>query len=156
MTQYNHNRERSPQRTTPDVTYQPQIDALLRKIVFSRSDMPKDIFSDIAEEAAKIVKNGTNKNKRTQLRRFYDELVMWNDSVQMVKQRAEKYDELAPFIKMLKAKAAYAKGRDHVDEKFEKIFSHCINKIENHETLLYCKLFMEAFMGYYRALENKS
>ena len=155
MTQY-------PQRTRTDQRHnphgrdeQPQINDLLHKIVFTRSGMPEDIFSDIAKEAAKIVRGDTrnNKNKRTQLRRFYDELVMWNDSVQQSEERPEKYAELAPFIKMLKAKVVYAEGRNHVDKNFEKLFSHCINEIKSPETLRHCKFFMEAFMGYYKTLE---
>ena len=160
MTQHEqrYNR-REPQHNPHGVNNQPQVSELLSKIIFTSPDMPEEIFSDIAQQAAELVNISGNsgrkkKNTRTQLRRFYDELVMWNDSVQQAEARQEKYAELVPFIKMLKAKVTYAKGREHVDENFERFFSHCVNKIENPATLRHCKLFMEAFMGYYKALEQ--
>jgi CRISPR-associated protein Csm2 len=131
------------------------IDSTLSKIIFTKNALPRDIFSDVAQEAAKIISEscGLNANKSSQLRRFYDELLMWNDAVQQVQSnegREGKYKELEPFIKMLKAKVAYAKGRNHVDGNFEKLFSRCIDSIDSHESLRYCKLFMEAFTGYYK------
>jgi CRISPR-associated protein Csm2 len=133
---------------------QSRIDAeLLKQIVFE--ELKSGIFSDIAEKAAGKVNDPSGKrNKRAQLRRFYDELVMWNDSVQQAEKRDEKYNELVPFIKMLKAKVVYAKGREHVDETFKMFFSHCIDQITSAKTLKHCKLFMEAFMGYYKALDK--
>jgi len=134
------------------------IDQLLAKIVFTKDALPAEIFSDIAEEAARRVKDsgGKDKNTPTQLRRFYDELVMWNDTVQQEPRdkRKGEYEKLEPFIKMLKAKVAYAKGRNHVDEDFKKLFSHCINKIDCPDSLKHCKFFMEAFMGYSKAWEK--
>lgn len=112
------------------------------------------IFDRVAEDAAKAIKNNKN-NKRTQLRKFYDELIMWNERVQSsTSSKNEKYSELEPFIKMLKAKVAYAKGRGHVDEEFQKIFNQCIDQIKDPKTLLHAKLFMEAVIGYSRALEQ--
>lgn len=124
-------------------------------------DIPQNLFSDIAKEKAATVfeagggKNG-RKNKSTQLRRFYDELVMWFEKVQFERTPAErkaKYEEVAPFIQMLVAKVAYAKGRDHVDECFETLFAHLIRQITDAESLRHAKLFMEAFMGFYKAQE---
>ncbi|MDR1686849.1 MAG: type III-A CRISPR-associated protein Csm2 [Desulfovibrio sp.] len=114
--------------------------------------MPDEIFNKIAEHAAAQVYDRGGKNKRTQLRRFYDELVMWNERVQTqdTSTREPTYKEFAPFIKMMRAKVAYAKGRDHIDETFNKLFSCCVDKIDAPESLKRCKLFMEAFMGFYR------
>jgi CRISPR-associated protein Csm2 len=140
------------------------------------ADMPPLIFCDFAEDAAKQAYVGGLKkdrdgsislnregkptqesNRSTQLRKFYDELVMWHDKVnfERVKEAKEsKYKELAPFIKMLNAKVAYAKGRGHVDSTFEGMFSHVIKQISDAETLKHAKLFMEAFMGFYKAQEK--
>ncbi|VEI57505.1 CRISPR type III-A/MTUBE-associated protein Csm2 [Pasteurella multocida] len=107
------------------------------------------IFSDIAEKAAQKIKSNRNANKSTQLRKFYDELAMWNDRIQLEKEeRQAKFNELIPFIKMMKAKVAYAKGRQHIDDNFLNIFSRCIDEITSVETLKDAKLFMEAVMGY--------
>ena len=108
-----------------------------------------EIFSDIAQGAAKHIKTNKNLNKTTQLRKFYDELAMWNDRVQLVRENKEgKFQELMPFIKMLKAKVAYAEGRKNVDKNFSDIFNRCIDQINNVETLRDAKLFMEAVMGF--------
>jgi CRISPR-associated protein Csm2 len=121
-------------------------------------ELDPNLFSDVAEYAAEMVHaDAGNANRRTQLRRFYDELVMWNDRVEQVarkKDRQDRYDELAPFIKMLKAKVVYAKSRGHVDSAFTALFSHCLNKIENPETLRFAKFFLEAFTGFYRQYDS--
>lgn len=127
----------------------------LEQIRFS-APLPEDIFDRIAQEAADDISNAKgNKNKSTQIRRFYDELVMWHDKVYSVPQeeRAQKYSELAPFIKMLNAKVAYAFGRDLVDAAFKALFSHCIKEVKGPESLKYCKLFMEALIGFRKAKE---
>lgn len=122
-------------------------------------DISTHLFSDIAQEKAETVhQSGANKkNKSTQLRRFYDELVMWHERVQFERtppERAVKYQEVAPFIQMLVAKVAYAKGREHVDENFETLYAHVIRQISDADSLRNAKLFMEAFMGFYKAQEK--
>lgn len=133
------------------------------------SPISANLFDGIAKDKASKVfeagggKNG-KKNKSTQLRKFYDELVMWFDKVHAIGKlepgqkgsdvREARYQDSAPFIKMMNAKVAYAKGREHVDECFEKMFSHLIRQITNAETLKHAKLFMEAFMGFYKAQEK--
>lgn len=122
-------------------------------------DIPATLFSDIAQEKARTVHEGRGRdnNKSTQLRKFYDELVMWFEKVQFErtpKEREAKYAEVAPFIQMLVAKVAYAKGRGHVDDNFEKLFAHLIREIQDVSSLKHAKLFMEAFMGFYKAQEK--
>ncbi len=121
--------------------------------------LPINLFSEIAQDkAAKIFEAGEGrKNKSTQLRKFYNELVMWFDKVHLERTKeakTSKYDEVAPFIKMMNAKVAYARGRDHVDECFEQMFSHLIREVSDPESLKHAKLFMEAFMGFYKAQEK--
>ena len=118
-----------------------------------------ELFASIAEDKAKTVAaaGGRRNNNSTQLRKFYDELVMWFDKVHLERTKdgkASKYAEVAPFIKMMKAKVAYAKGRDHVEACFEQMFSHLIGQIDSPDTLKHAKLFMEAFMGFYKAQEK--
>ena len=154
MNRDNINRGYGGHKPAPQAQTSSAIDSLLDKIVFSKEsqNLPTDIFSDIAEKAAEIVSGNKSSNKRTQLRRFYDELAAWNETVQQNKPAAReaKYKDLEPVIKMMKAKIVYAKSRGHVDANFEKLFLRCINSVNSHETLKYCKLFLEAFMGYYR------
>ncbi len=117
-----------------------------------------DIFDDIAQEAADYISQSNNSNKSTQIRKFYDELVMWHEKVfgAELNQREQIYQECAPFIHMLKAKVAYAKGRQHVDESFEKMFGQCIGQINSPATLKHAKLFFEAVLGFRKALERSA
>ena len=104
-----------------------------------------------------VLGGALEKNKPSQLRKFYDELVMWHDKLAFEKTadaRAAKYRELAPFIKMMNAKVAYARGRGHVDQNFEQLFSHLIRQIACPATLKNAKLFMEAVLGFLKAEEK--
>ena len=140
------------------------------KIVFGKA-LTDDLFSEIAKEKSlEIFQGGLDqrgsqiKNRSTQLRKFYDELVMWTDKVHSIGKlepgqkssdvRQARYRDSAPFIKMMNAKVAYAKGRNHVDDSFEAMFSHCIKSVIDADTLKLAKLFMEAFMGFYKAQEK--
>lgn len=110
--------------------------------------LPPDLFSTYAEEAARAVSGASREmNKASQLRRFYDELVMWQERVGT---GDTKFAEHEPYIRMLKAKAAYAKGRKHVDANFRALFDHLIDHSTNAATLRQAKLFFEAFMAYYK------
>lgn len=129
------------------------------QVKLGADDLPELLFADIAQEAARtIAAAGAGKtNKSSQLRKFYDELVMWHDKLAFEKTadaRAAKYRELAPFIKMMNAKVAYARGRGHVDQNFEQLFSHLIRQIACPATLKNAKLFMEAVLGFLKAEEK--
>lgn len=117
--------------------------------------LPVQLFSEIAEFfAVQIAHSGKDKhNKPTQIRKFYDELVMWHERTWTgdPKERENRFKEHEPFIRMLTAKVSYAKGRDNVEANFEKLFHHCIRKVNSAETLRRCKLFIEAFMGFYKS-----
>ncbi len=105
------------------------------------------------EEKLKRLSNG---NKSTQLRKFYNELVMW---VEKVQQQPGKFQEFLPFIKMLNAKVAYANGREHVDDKFVLLVSACLEQIkegseEDRKAFINMKLFLEAVLGFHKAVEK--
>ena len=131
---------------------------LIAKIKFADSvDKLEDdkIFSEYAEELAKEISTNRNANKRTQIRKFYDELVMWDDKVNSNSDESErKYAENKALLKMMKAKVAYSKGRKHIDGKFMEFFNHCMDQVTSARKLHQFKLFFEAFMGYYRIHKN--
>lgn len=112
------------------------------------------LFADIAEEKARAVAHsgGREVNKSSQLRRFYDELVMWQEKVGS---SDERFAELQPYICMLKAKVAYAKGRGHVDASFEALLRRVVDQCTGAETLRQAKLFLEAFMAFYKVHNPK-
>ena len=125
----------------------------LNKIKLDKLEI--DIFSDTARNAAEHISQNKDKNKSTQLRKFYDELAMWHDKVFQAASREEAYQNAAPFIQMLRAKAAYSKGRSHVDDNFIAVFNQIIGQIHNADTLKNAKLFVEAVLGFRRANEQK-
>lgn len=105
---------------------------------------------EVAREVARVVAGGkreANTNKSTQLRRFYDELVMWHGKA---RQQPEQFEAYLPMIRMLKAKAAYAKGRKLVDGAFLDMVEQTIDYIDSKERLDTAKLFFEAFIGFYK------
>ncbi|MGY6214205.1 type III-A CRISPR-associated protein Csm2 [Methylolobus aquaticus] len=97
------------------------------------------------------VKREDKANKPTQVRRFYDELCMWDQKVRDL----DSFGRLLPFIKMMNAKVAYARGRDLVDDKFVTWFSTCMEQIrEPNETGLAAfrnfRTHYEAFLGFFK------
>ena len=137
-------------------------------------NLEENIFSEVAEQTADFIhpqqekdKFGNLKydnrgkpkyedtNKSTQLRKFYDELVMWHDKVFYATDRSAAYRQAAPFIHMLKAKVAYSQGRGHVDQNFVEVFNKIISEIKSPETLKHAKLFFEAVLGFRKAKEQK-
>lgn len=111
---------------------------------FDLKTLTKELFDKTADEWAQRI---SNKNKPTQLRRFYDELIMWNERASVSDQA---FQDALPFVYMMKSKVAYAKGRQYVDWIFQDFINKMINQIENRETLNNAKLFMEAVMGFYK------
>lgn len=121
----------------------------LPPIVFEENGKLKaDLFDKQAHEAAKAVADCRREmNKSTQLRRFYDELVMWQERCE---QSPGKFDDYLPMIRMLKAKAAYARGRKLVDAKFERLLGQIVDHATSVESLRHSRLFFEAFLGFYK------
>ena len=120
--------------------------------------LDSELFNETAKGAAVEVANGSDRiNKPTQLRKFYDEIVLWDNKVLIhpKKMQSEKFDEYLPFIRMLNAKVAYAEGRRLVDPNFVKLLHTGLKQVECPETLHIFKLFMEAFMGFYKQVRPK-
>jgi len=76
---------------------------------------------------------------------------MWHTNVFSVPDetaQTARYERCAPYIQMLRAKAAYAEGRGLVSMSFLTMFDSVIAGIKSKEDLKHAKLFMEAFMGF--------
>ncbi len=132
--------------------------------------IPVELFDKTALLAAKIIGNNRDSNKPTQVRKFYDELCMWHDKVHMAKDKEKELQDNLPFIRMMNAKIAYAKGRNQkedkqdpsvadrtglVDKNFVDLFGLCIQQVNSYKTLRNFKLFFEAFMGFYKVERPK-
>ena len=101
-----------------------------------------------AEGLAKCGKK-TN-NKRSQIRRFYDEVMKLNQLANVNSGGTALWDDILPYVNMLLAKAAYAQGRDLVSPEFVDFLKQCIEKVQTQKDLAVFTNFFEAFMGFYR------
>ncbi|MCX7983016.1 MAG: type III-A CRISPR-associated protein Csm2 [Syntrophales bacterium] len=112
------------------------------------------LYSDEAEKwARRIHESGEQRsNKRSQIRKFYDEVVRYNE---IVKKKPEEWPTIQPFVNMIIAKVVYARGRNNlVTDDFVKLIKGCIGQVEDPRDLDVFANFFEAFMGFYRQYEN--
>jgi len=150
MAQGSYQGRPNPQRREETPRQQPDT-GLRNSIRFATPDA--ELFNGIAKAAAQgVARADAYRNKPTQLRRFYDELLLWETRVsqQPLDAQAAKFAECLPFIRMLNAKAAYADGRKLVDRTFVDLMQHTLSEVTNPQTLTTCKYFWEAFMGFYK------
>lgn len=121
-------------------------------------ELDPTLFFQKAEQLAKDIdmegrdNQGRDKwNKSTQLRRFYDELVRLNSQAQAKK---DEWGMIKPRVHMIVAKAAYAKGRELVTDKFVTLIRDGISQVDTREDLQVFTNFFESFMGFYKALRK--
>ncbi len=121
------------------------------------------LYSDIAEQMAKEMKNDLEMsrrrvNKRTQIRKFYDEVVRLDTEAKRLDMNSdngrEKWDNILPMVHMLVAKAAYARGRDLVSQNFSNFIRSSVKQVTEPVDLSVFANFFEAFMGFYRLYET--
>ena len=107
------------------------------------------LFSDVAEKLAKEIHDsgGKYENKRSQLRKFFDEVIRLNS---LSKSNPGDWDNILPYVNMLIAKAAYAQGRGKVTQEFVDLIKGCIDHVHKDRDLDVFTNFFEAFMGFYR------
>lgn len=110
-----------------------------------------ELFNKDAEDKAILFSQSRNANKSTQIRRFFDELVGWQERIG---DDDVKFKALEAFIKMLNAKVAYAKGRGLVDEEFANWFRDCIKSTTSAVALKHFRLHFEAVLGFLKALRG--
>lgn len=109
------------------------------------------LFSSQAEKLAKEIANdieqSRNANKRTQIRKFYDEVVRLDMEA---KARESEWHNIVPLVHMLTAKAAYAKGRNLISDGFLNFIKQSVDQIGTPKDLSVFANIFEAFMGFYR------
>jgi CRISPR-associated protein Csm2 len=114
------------------------------------------LFSSKAESLALEIKGeneqNKNANKRTQLRKFYDEVVRLDMEA---KARENEWPHIAPLVHMLTAKAAYAKGRSLISDGFLNFIKQSVDQVSSPRDLSVFANFFEAFMGFYRLHEPR-
>jgi CRISPR-associated protein Csm2 len=111
-----------------------------------------ELFDGEAEAVAQRLNQAAGHlNKSTQIRRFYDELVGWQERIGG---DDAKFKQFEAFIKMQNAKVAYAKGRKLVDDEFERWFRECIKSTTSARALDHFRLHFEAVLGFLKAIRG--
>ncbi len=114
------------------------------------------LFSRTAEELAKKIgnqgKEKKGKNKNSQVRRYFDEVVRLNT---LAMTGDLPMAQVLPQVHMLIAKVVYAQGRDLVTTSFVEMMKSGITQIETREDLQVFTNFLESFMGYYKVYGPK-
>lgn len=108
--------------------------------------MNPTIFSEKAGELSKTLA-GQKGNKRTQIRKFYDEVLRLD---QDAKRPETKWENIKARLHLLIPKAVYAQGRELVSREFVNFIMTSVNQIETKEDLAVFATLFEAFMGFYR------
>ena len=121
-----------------------------------------NLFSDTANEEAnsfiKVYKDkwGNIKGKKgtpssTQIRKFFNDLLVIKQKIENILDKNEKKIEFKrqlPYIKMLKAKVAYAKSRDNVNQEFVEFIRKYIKEINDLDDFFVFCDFFEAIIAY--------
>lgn len=130
-----------------------EFQTLLGKICLA--DPTPDLFDTTAQGIAKTLRPSARHgpNKRSQVRRFYDELMRYRLRLGISEQsdgNADAFRNVLPFIRMLNAKAAYARGRELVDDEFVKFIRAIVGQIreDQPQTLLHACTLFEAVIGF--------
>jgi CRISPR-associated protein Csm2 len=128
-----------------------------------RTQLNPLLFSKVAEEEAKKVYQSAEgrgkdvkKNKPTQLRRFFDEIVAFQARYKQMLNKTpgepEKvFQQQLPFIHMLVPKVKYAEARKLVSSDFVNLIkSTIVENLKKPDDLQILTSFFEAFMGHYK------
>jgi CRISPR-associated protein Csm2 len=86
-------------------------------------------------------------NRRSQLRKFFDEVIRYNELYQ---NNNDEWDNILLMIHMLVAKAAYAKGRNLISKEFADFIRDSVRQVNTPKDLELFANFFEAFMGFNR------
>lgn len=148
-------------RRGPGVSSRQQAGGAREKIQFwadrGTKRLDPKLFSEkartMAQELGQENKAQDKVNKRTQIRKFYDEVLRLNDLAQSGK---AAWDVVIPQVHMLVAKTAYANGRQLVSPTFLNFIQESVAQVESQEDLRIFANFFEAFMGFYRLYGPKN
>ncbi len=117
--------------------------------------MAHAIFEDGKDKFGKSICN-----KSTQIRKFYDEVELWNQRVQEAADPAAELTKQLPYIMMLRAKCAYASSKKQqplVSRGFVDFIGRCLDQLRANptpNTMLHAKLFFEAVLAFSKQFDR--
>ena len=118
----------------------------------TKKTIDPNLYAAKAEQLAKkladeCIQSRKKLNKRTQIRKFYDEITRLNMAS---KASAGDWENIMPLVYMIPAKAAYAKGRELVSESFLAFIRNSVQQVEEPDDLAVFANLFESFYGFYR------
>lgn len=109
-----------------------------------------DLFGDKAEEFAKDWSSLEKKNQSSQIRKFYDQLIYYQDRLK----ESSSWDEIFPLIQMVIPKAVYSQARGHVTEDFC-LFIKELKNVGSEKELEVFLCFFESIIAYKKLEEER-
>ncbi|NPA39138.1 MAG: type III-A CRISPR-associated protein Csm2 [Thermodesulfobacteria bacterium] len=111
-------------------------------------------FSELAQNLAKKISEsgGRNKNKPSQIRKYYDTIFKLNERAKMV---GANFNSILVELNRELALLYYALGREKVTEEFVKMMEELIKSVKNSEDLNVITQFLECFMAFYKCYRPK-
>ena len=103
----------------------------------------RDLLDEKAHELGKYFAK-KDRISSSQLRNFFNDVRSLEARV-----KVEDFQKVLPHIKMLKAKVAYAQGRNLVPFSFKKLISQCVDLIEDERDFGGFVKFFEAIVGFF-------
>jgi CRISPR-associated protein Csm2 len=102
-----------------------------------------EMFDQVAEGIAR----GLEKNKSSQVRRFFDEVSRFADRSRNLD--AQQFADILPFVRMINARVAYARNRNNlVDPNFQSFMRTGLAQVTSWKTLEMFRLLFEAVIGF--------
>lgn len=118
-----------------------------------------DLFSEQARKIAEEVFNeaDSKKNKPTQLRKFYDEVLRFESILKSLsaEKQSEEFKKMLPYLMMLNSKVAYVEARDLVSKNFRDFIKKSLEEIKTKDDFDAFSGLFEAFMGFYKYYDEK-
>ena len=116
----------------------------------AKGNLRSEWVDSAAEEVAQQLKNGV---KAAQLRKFYNEVKTLERIWITRGQTDDAFSQLLPQIKILKAKAVYAKERKVANEYFKNWLTKHVNAINTPKDFSAFLLHFEAVVGFSKVSE---
>jgi len=119
--------------------------------------LKESLLSTIAENKVKSFRKRNDRGfdlkdnpTSTQLRRFYNDVLTLKNKIDHYDKdvKEEKFKQLLPYVKMLKAKVAYSKSRNNVNKEFKKFIDEYVDSINDLDDFYAFCDFFEAIVAY--------
>ena len=116
-----------------------------------REELIDSKAKDIAQKLVFSRVGKDDKETKTQIRKFYNEVKLLEKKLKDSSDKEEEFLKILPLIKMIKAKVAYAVGRENakISQSFKDFLFKSIDEIKDKEDFEAFVLHFESVIGYY-------